>query len=128
MSEPIYSMLTGKGTGFIWSGFSGETDYFGNPFPPVTFTVAGTADGVNYYTGSTSAQTGPESYMISTIYYYLYRRTNDPEYFPEGGGDWQIREDNMVNYGPPASYIFWTGTPSSTPPLSGWSNGSLQSS
>jgi hypothetical protein len=90
----------------------------------MTLCAAGTFDGVDYYTASFSVQTGPEAYMISTIYYYMYRTTADGEPY----GMWEIREDQTPangNQGPPLSYIFWSGTPTSTPPLSGWSNGSL---
>lgn len=119
--EPIYSMLSGKA--YTWSGINwfGESDYNGDPLPPsIPFSVAGTEDGVNYYTGTINFQSGPEENMITTSVYYLYRTT-----YSEGEGTWEIRIDNMVGFGPPTSHQFWSGTPTSTPPLSGWSNGSL---
>lgn len=109
-------------TGFCWSGHNEGTDYNNNQYPPVTFSVAGTEDGVDYYTGTMNFQTGPEEWMIETRVYYLYRTT-----FGESQGTWEIRKDTMVGFGPPPSYQFWSGTPPSTPPLSGWSNGSLAS-
>jgi hypothetical protein len=112
------------GGGYLWSGFNGGTDYNGDPYPQsLAFSVAGTFDGVDYYSVSINVQTGPEAYMISTIVYYMYRTTHDETF-----GTWQIREDTTPsnsNQGPPFSYIYWYGTPTSTPPLSGWSNGSL---
>lgn len=124
---PIYSMLNGKPGDYCWPGNNSDSDYNNNPYPPVTFTVAGTADGVDYYTGSINVQTGPEAYMISEIVYYLYRVTFPSEYFPDGYGNWQIRKTNMDDFGPPDAFYQWYGTPTSTPPLSGWSSGSLAS-
>jgi hypothetical protein len=138
--DPIYSVLNGKAA-YTWSGFNGETDYNGNPLPQsLAFSVAGTFDGVDYYSTSFNVQTGPEAYMISTIGSIMYRRTSDTvNNDGEPYGMWEIVQGytsfsgpyepipNQAggSYGPPLSYIFWSGTPPSTPPLSGWTNGSL---
>jgi hypothetical protein len=92
--EPVFSVLTGKATGFYADGNAG---WFG---ADGTYCPAGTYDGVNYY-----------------LNYY----TNEPSgyYMFRVGGYWYIAFTDQPGalYGAPNGYV---ESNSSTPPLTGW--------
>lgn len=102
MNEPIFSSLTGKGTGFFTAG-----DQFSPSYPWTaatgTFCPAGTFDGTNYYINDNNGS-GYNGWVMF--------RENGYWYVSGGllpGTEWFG--------GPPHVYI---QSNSSTPPLSGW--------
>jgi hypothetical protein len=97
MNEPIFSSLTGKATGFL-----ADFDWMGGRG---TYCPAGTYDGVNYYMTAT-ANPPASNYMWRSNGYWYVAYTDQP-------GALYAAPDATVQ------------SNSSTPPLSGWSNGGV---
>lgn len=95
MNEPIFSSLESK----VANGFSADFDNFWMSAGG-TYCPAGTYDGVVYYTNGSS--------------YYMWRSS----------GYWYVAYTDQPGalYGPPDATV---QSNSSTPPLSGWSNGGV---
>lgn len=102
-NEPIFSSLAGKGTGFATVGDNMDPE---NPWTSSvgTYCPNGTFDGVNYYINNNGYPGG----------WVMFREN----------GYWYLGFGNIPGAsefgGPPPAFV---QSNSSTPPLTGWSNG-----